>query len=336
MIELDDILYALTDLGPDLFPMISREFRETLRGFGLNDNEAFLTQEMLLLTGHIQSVLDEQNRSCFHLRAPYLNQDSDGNYILAGARSNAQDIVQVSTLQEGRVWERYGREVKQPTIYVVEPDELEDLDEVIRENLEIDEAEWSIPIVNLPAWENQVLGEFLDIDLNDLVDYENDWLFNPLTLRWEAMNEEQYSGRAILQNTGPVFLISKRQMYGAPRIIFIVKDADGNCQYKPLPPGRDHVDWAKWMIVAVYGQQVLFRRGDDLVIAGHRGSRNGIRIPSQLETAIIRRDGMLPIFLQNEETVYENIGEQNANQILTQCVFSFTSTEIYARFGVDN
>jgi len=335
MIELDEILHSLTDLGPDVFPMIVREFRETLRGFGLTNNEAFLAQEMLLTTGHIQLILDDENRPYFRLRAPYLYQDSEGKYILSGACANAQDVVEVSERREGRVWERFGREVKQPTICIVEPDALGDLDEAIRNNLEVDESDWSIPIVNLPAWEEDVLGTLHDINLNEVIVSESDKMFNPSTVEWEPMNEGQFNGSAILRNTGPVFLISRNQMYGAPLSIFVIKDENGNCQFTTLPPGRDHVDWAKWMIVAAYGNEnVLTIRGDDLVLNARRSSTQGIRIPSQLETAIIRRDGVLPISDWGGETVYGNIGEGNAAQILIQCVKSFTSTDIYARFGV--
>ena len=325
MIELDDILYSLTHLGPDKYPIKLRLFNSLLSDFGLEKYEVLIARDMLAVAGHIEYVLNN-GEGYYRLRKPSLNLAGNGTYILSGARSEKQELIPTNKIN-GNIWNIFGKSCSQPKVLSVDKVTLNALGGELQNSLVIDDTPWSIPDINLPAWEEHVLqgNSSITRDLQGLleeIDYQTDRIFNPSTRDFESMD----SASTIIDNTGPVFLVRKNSFI--PIYLFITK-IDDRFKIVFLPSGRNNIDWSKLMICAAYGIDDLFVvNGDDLVVNAPRFGKGSLKIPIELEISLVQYNGVLPeVFGGN--TVYKGIGFEHANKIISFCVQSFVSTILY-------
>ncbi len=330
--ELNKVLYGLTHIGPDRFPLKKEEILDLLADFGLKRgsennraNECESALYMLQLLGHIDYVIDEDGGGSYTLAPPHLRPTPEGTYVLAGARS--RDIYEELSVEHerGTSWEINGTEIKQPDIAVMDKEALEGLENSIKsafKNNPLLEEGWKLPPGNLPTWESTVLdnrGHDIESPVTRYGD-EDCRIFDPHGLKWKPFKEFE----DIFYHTGPMFLISYPTVRYT-RFALVFKKNDDEFTEFILPSGLDNQRWGRLMVLASYGIESNIREGEDYLKV-HRFAQ----LPMKITRRLVDITGRAPS-INNLYYRFHDVDDDIQEEVNKACIKSFVKTDLYEK-----
>lgn len=324
--DLNEVLHGLTYIGPDGYPMSRPQLMDVLAGFGMKDDKhRKMATDMLQMAGHLEYVLNPNGRGFYQLARPHLRPRIDGSMNLAGARS--PDVLNElpGTLDPGTTWKDRSFEVRQPDIIRLTKQELKEADDEITHTLGLNppvnqDTGWSLPLGDLPTWEAEIIrsGHIIETHPTQIHRDERCRIFDPDTLRWEPVS----GFFSIFDYTGPLFLI-RRPTRTIEEHVIVIKDVKGAFGECVLPPGLDHQRWARFMLLASYGREIIeWHRGDYLE------TPIGAQLPTGFTRALVDITGKVPS-REGSKLRFHGVDEEIGRTIIGAFIESFMGTKMY-------